>query len=67
MPNDLVSTRPKLEIRLADYTPPAFLIDTVDLSFELDPEATRRRRASGGAAQSGRAEPARRWSWTARR
>ena len=29
------------EIRLADYAPPAFLIDTVDLSFELDEAATR--------------------------
>ena len=28
------------EIRLADYTPPAFLIDTVDLRFELDEAAT---------------------------
>ena len=28
------------EIRLADYTPPAFLIDTVDLRFDLDEAAT---------------------------
>nr|WP_294505836.1 aminopeptidase N [uncultured Rhodopila sp.] len=28
------------EIRLADYTPPAFLIDTVDLTFELGEAAT---------------------------
>ena len=27
-------------ILLADYTPPAYLIDTVDLTFELDPNAT---------------------------
>ena len=27
-------------ILLADYTPPAYLIDTVDLTFELDPGAT---------------------------
>ena len=27
-------------IFLADYTPPAYLIDTVDLTFELDPDAT---------------------------
>ena len=27
-------------IFLADYTPPAYLIDSVDLSFELDPDAT---------------------------
>jgi aminopeptidase N len=29
------------EIRLADYTPPAFLIDTVDLKFDLDAAATK--------------------------
>src|SRR5210317_1932381 len=28
-------------IRLADYRPPTFAVDTVDLRFELDPEATR--------------------------
>ncbi len=28
-------------VRLADYRPPAFAVDTVDLRFELDPEATR--------------------------
>jgi aminopeptidase N len=28
-------------IRLADYRPPAFLIDTVDLDFNLEPTATR--------------------------
>src|ERR1700761_4314024 len=28
------------EIRLADYTPPPFLIDTVDLRFDLDEAAT---------------------------
>ena len=28
-------------VRLADYTPPEFLVDTVDLSFELDEAATR--------------------------
>ena len=28
-------------IRLADYRPPAFLIDTVDLTFELDHAETR--------------------------
>jgi aminopeptidase N len=27
-------------ILLKEYTPPAFLVDTVDLRFELDPEAT---------------------------
>ncbi|MEX1081140.1 MAG: aminopeptidase N [Halofilum sp. (in: g-proteobacteria)] len=28
-------------VRLVDYTPPAFRIDSVDLRFELDPAATR--------------------------
>ncbi|RYH02708.1 aminopeptidase N [Salipiger sp. IMCC34102] len=28
-------------IRLADYTPPAYLVDTVSLIFRLDPNATR--------------------------
>jgi len=28
------------EVRLADYAPPAFLVDTVDLTFELDEAAT---------------------------
>ncbi len=41
-------------IRLADYRPPAFAVDTVELRFELDPDATRvtsrmavRRQAAG--------------------
>jgi aminopeptidase N len=29
------------QVRLADYTPPAFLVDTVDLTFELDEAATK--------------------------
>jgi aminopeptidase N len=42
MPADAVSTdaAPR-EIRLADYTPPPFLIDTVDLRFELNERSTR--------------------------
>ncbi|WP_424933047.1 aminopeptidase N [Amaricoccus macauensis] len=28
-------------IRLADYTPPAYLVDRAELTFRLDPEATR--------------------------
>ena len=28
-------------VRLADYRPPEFLIDTVELAFDLDPDATR--------------------------
>jgi aminopeptidase N len=41
MPADAISTdSAPAEIRLADYAPPAFLIDTVDLRFELDEAAT---------------------------
>ncbi|MCW8307919.1 aminopeptidase N [Acidiphilium sp. PA] len=32
---------PLAEHRLSDYRPPAFLVDTVDLIFDLDPKATR--------------------------
>jgi aminopeptidase N len=41
MPADAITTdaAPR-EIRLADYAPPAFLIDTVDLRFDLDEAAT---------------------------
>ncbi len=47
MPTDAVSTGsppPEVhsgEVRLADYKPPAFLVDRVALLFELDPDATR--------------------------
>ena len=44
MPLDVSSAPPGTaprETRLADYRPPAFLIDTVDLSFDLDEAATR--------------------------
>ncbi|HEX2943903.1 MAG TPA: aminopeptidase N, partial [Rhodopila sp.] len=42
MPADAIATdaAPR-EVRLADYKPPAFLIDTVDLAFDLDEAATR--------------------------
>ncbi len=42
MPADAISTEaaPR-EVRLADYAPPAFLIDTVDLTFDLDEADTR--------------------------
>ena len=41
MPADATTTDAALrEIRLADYAPPAFLIDTVDLHFDLDEAAT---------------------------
>ncbi len=41
MPADAITTdtAPR-EVRLADYAPPAFLIDTVDLRFDLDEAAT---------------------------
>jgi aminopeptidase N len=44
MPLDVSSAPPGTtprETRLADYRPPDFLIDTVDLSFDLDEAATR--------------------------
>ncbi len=42
MPADAISTdATPTVVRLADYAPPAFLIDTVDLTFELDEAATR--------------------------
>ena len=56
------------EVRLADYAPPAFLVDTLDLTFELDEAATKVTRAPGAAAQSGVAPtPPRRCASTARR
>ncbi len=44
MPLDVSSPPPQAtprETRLSDYRPPAFLVDTVDLAFELDEAATR--------------------------
>jgi aminopeptidase N len=42
MPADSISTdTAPHEIRLADYAPPGFLIETVDLSFDLDEAATK--------------------------
>ena len=42
MPADAISTDTAMsEVRLADYAPPAFLIDAVDLRFELNETATR--------------------------
>jgi aminopeptidase N len=43
MPLDISSAPPQTtprETRLADYRPPEFLVDTVDLAFDLDPAAT---------------------------
>src|SRR6476620_495569 len=61
MPLDVSSAPPQTtprETRLADYQPPAFLIDTVELAFDLDEAATgvrsrmalRRNPASGDSA-----------------
>ncbi|MGH6991023.1 MAG: M1 family aminopeptidase, partial [Stellaceae bacterium] len=36
-----MNTETPQPIRLEDYRPPAFLIDTVDLDFDLDPHATK--------------------------
>ena len=47
----MTETKPA-ETRRLDYRPPAFLVDTVDLRFELDPDATLVRVAAGAAAQS---------------
>ena len=46
MPDDqqsaaLASAPNRRETRLADYTPPPFLVDEVDLAFDLVPQATR--------------------------
>ena len=42
MPADTIRTdAAPLEVRLADYAPPVFLVDTVDLRFELDESATK--------------------------
>ncbi|MGE0223477.1 MAG: aminopeptidase N [Acetobacteraceae bacterium] len=38
---DALNDTPPSVVRLADYQPPAFLVDTVDLSFDLDEAATR--------------------------
>ena len=40
MPDASRDLSPHQPIRLTDYTPPAFLIDTVDLVFELGEEKT---------------------------
>jgi aminopeptidase N len=52
----------KREVRLADYTPPAFLVDTVDLTFELNEAATKvatRMTLRRNPASSDRTEPLR--------
>jgi aminopeptidase N len=38
--SDPAAPAPPIAIRREDYRPPAFLIDTVDLRFDLDPSAT---------------------------
>src|SRR5580704_769025 len=46
-------------IRLSDYRPPAYLIDTVDLDFRLEPTATRVRASLAVRRQGDHAEPLR--------
>jgi aminopeptidase N len=40
MADGQIQPSPRKETRLADYTPPAFLVDEVSLSFDLSPAAT---------------------------
>ena len=67
MPADSISTdaAPRA-IRLADYAPPAFLIDTVDLNFDLDEAATKVVSRLAVRRNPG-APPHRRCIWTERR
>jgi aminopeptidase N len=46
-------------VKLIDYQPPRFLIDTVDLAFALDPHATRVRAALSVRRNGDHAEPLR--------
>jgi aminopeptidase N len=46
-------------VKLADYQPPRFLIDTVDLAFALDPHATRVKAALSIRRNGDHAEPLR--------
>ncbi|HET9107710.1 MAG TPA: aminopeptidase N [Steroidobacteraceae bacterium] len=39
--NDRAALAPPRETRLVDYRPPAFLVDAVELDFDLDPHVTR--------------------------
>ena len=54
------------ETRLADYRPPAYLVDTVDLAFDLDEAATKVRRVCrcGAIRRASRTGALR---WTAKR
>jgi len=53
----LPDTSPPQPVRLADYRPPAFLIDTVDLAFELGAEDTRVKSRLGIRRNPAAAEP----------
>ena len=44
-------------IRLVDYRPPAFLVDTVELTFQLEPQATRVKARLGVRRNGEHAEP----------
>ena len=39
--HDPIADTTPSEVRLADYRPPEFLVDTADLTFDLDPDVTR--------------------------
>jgi aminopeptidase N len=41
MADGQLANTPRKQVRLADYTPPAFLVEAVSLQFDLDPAATR--------------------------
>ena len=61
MPLDVSSAPPQTtprETRLADYQPPEFLVETVDLAFDLDESATR--------VRSRLAVRRSHWAWTRR-
>ncbi len=53
--------------RRLDYRPPAFLVDTLDLTFDLDPAATRvtAMLAFRRNPEAAPADGAPRWCWTA--
>jgi aminopeptidase N len=41
MADGQLANTPRKQVRLADYTPPAFLVEAVSLQFDLDPAVTR--------------------------
>ena len=53
----LMRTDTPQPIRLVDYRPPAYLVDTVDLTFQLEPNATRVKARLGVVRNGEHAEP----------